>query len=852
MEPNLTEIRNSASGAVNAGLINNSGVFWLGEIATNSASGNFNLTEIRANSASGNFSAGSGIELHGKAFQASVSGANLLATNTPTDNYVPSYDIATGKFTWVENAGGGGGGGSMTSVKSNGSAVGGSDIVTLDFSSDFGVAETPDTEINITIGTLNQNTTGSAATLTTARAIALAGDVTGTANFDGSAGISITSTIANDAVTYAKMQDTAADNRLLGAATAGTIGEVQVATAMIADDAVTYAKMQHTGTANRVLGAASAGAIGEVQVATDMVADDAISYAKIQNVSATDRILGRDSSGAGVIEEITPANLRTMINVEDGAAADQTKSDIDGLAITTVGTLAAGDATAIVSAASTTAAGKVELATTAETTTGTDTARAVTPDGLKDGYQGSTNVTTLGTIANGTWQGTAIAHAFIGDDAIDGDNIADSAVNSEHYVDGSIDTAHIDDDQVTYAKVQNVSATSRVLGRITSGAGVIEELTGANIVSIIGTLNQDTTGSAATLTTARAIAVAGNVTGTANFDGSAGISITTTLATDAIVTANITDLNVTTGKIADNGITLAKMAGLARGSIIIGDSSGDPAALGIGSNTYVLTSDGTDIAWAAAGGGGSVAGDTFATDLKVGRDSQNLIDFATTDNKIILRANNVNQVSLIDNVFGPEADSDVDLGTTGVRWKDAYVDSITVTGNTDVDGDLDVDGTTNLDAVDIDGAVDLAGELKLTGAFVPGAGLNASTKTTSINLDLSTGNYFEVTLTSGQSPVATIVFTNAKVGQRFMIRVIQPASGGTIVLDSVADGWDTISINSDTSTDASNVACKWGGGIGPILTTGNGAADLYGFVIRGVDGSAAIDGVIIAQGLAAT
>ena len=58
--------------------------------------------------------------------------------------------------------------------------------------------------------------------------------------------------------------------------------------------------------------------------------------------------------------------------------------------------------------ASASARGIVELATTAETTTGTDTARAVTPDGLKDGYQGSTNVTTLGTIATGTWQGTAI------------------------------------------------------------------------------------------------------------------------------------------------------------------------------------------------------------------------------------------------------------------------------------------------------------------------------------------------------------------------------------------------------------------------------------------------------------
>ena len=53
--------------------------------------------------------------------------------------------------------------------------------------------------------------------------------------------------------------------------------------------------------------------------ATFTIDNDAVTYAKIQNVSATNRILGRDSSGAGVIEEITPASLRTMLNVADGA-----------------------------------------------------------------------------------------------------------------------------------------------------------------------------------------------------------------------------------------------------------------------------------------------------------------------------------------------------------------------------------------------------------------------------------------------------------------------------------------------------------------------------------------------------
>ena len=50
----------------------------------------------------------------------------------------------------------------------------------------------------------------------------------------------------------------------------------------------------------------------------------------------------------------------------------------------------------------------------------------------------------------------------------------------------AVTTAKITDGNVTYAKIQNISATSRVLGRITAGAGVIEELTGANIATIIG------------------------------------------------------------------------------------------------------------------------------------------------------------------------------------------------------------------------------------------------------------------------------------------------------------------------------------------------------------------------------
>lgn len=51
---------------------------------------------------------------------------------------------------------------------------------------------------------------------------------------------------------------------------------------------------------------------------------------------------------------------------------------------------------------------------------------------------------------------------------------------------GNTPAISLNDAGVTYAKIQNVSATSRILGRISANAGVIEELTGANVATIIG------------------------------------------------------------------------------------------------------------------------------------------------------------------------------------------------------------------------------------------------------------------------------------------------------------------------------------------------------------------------------
>ncbi len=159
-----------------------------------------------------------------------------------------------------------------------------------------------------------------------------------------------------------------------------------------------------------------------------VVNDGSITYAKMQDVSATSRILGRITAGSGDVEELTAANVKTLLaltssdvglgnvtndaqlkiasNLSDlnsavtartnlglGSIATQDSNNvtITGGSITAITDLAIADGgtgastaadafTALKQAASDTATGVVELATSAEITTGTDTTRAITPD----------------------------------------------------------------------------------------------------------------------------------------------------------------------------------------------------------------------------------------------------------------------------------------------------------------------------------------------------------------------------------------------------------------------------------------------------------------------------------------
>lgn len=118
-------------------------------------------------------------------------------------------------------------------------------------------------------------------------------------------------------------------------------------------------------------------------------------------------------NGTGAIQATTVlGNGQLLIGDGSGVPTIATLTAGEGIDITN----GAGSITILGEDASTSNKGIVELATTAETTTGTSTTLAVTPSGLTNGYQGSTNVTTLGTIGTGVWNGTAIADAYVAND----------------------------------------------------------------------------------------------------------------------------------------------------------------------------------------------------------------------------------------------------------------------------------------------------------------------------------------------------------------------------------------------------------------------------------------------------
>ena len=65
-------------------------------------------------------------------------------------------------------------------------------------------------------------------------------------------------------------------------------------------------------------------------ISTAKIADEAVTLAKLEDFSSG-RILGRLASGTGETSQLTASSVRSIINVEDGATADQSASEIVAL-----------------------------------------------------------------------------------------------------------------------------------------------------------------------------------------------------------------------------------------------------------------------------------------------------------------------------------------------------------------------------------------------------------------------------------------------------------------------------------------------------------------------------------------
>ncbi len=134
------------------------------------------------------------------------------------------------------------------------------------------------------------------------------------------------------------------------------------------------------------------------------------------------------------------------------------------------------------------------------------------------------------------------------------------------------------------------------------------------------------------------------------------------------------------------------------------------------SNNIKKTTVGDIVNLASSG----VSGNTFASDLKIGRDADNLIDFATTDNEITFRVSAADVLELTNassdvvltvltadknfTVKGTDGSSaitalDIDMAAAGKATFNGEI----VAPSLDIENDVDINGTLEADAITING-----------------------------------------------------------------------------------------------------------------------------------------------------
>ena len=283
------------------------------------------------------------------------------------------------------------------------------------------------------------------------------------------------------------------------------------------------------------------------------------------------------------------------------------------------------------------------------------------------------NVTSLGTLTSLTVDDVVIDGAVIGHTS-DTDLITLSSgvvtvagevdatsldISGDADIDGTLEADAITIGGVTLAETISDTVGAMVSSNTETGISVSYDDSDNTLDFVIGTLNQDTTGTAAVATT-----------------------------------VTITD-NESTNE--ENAVVFT--AG--------GDVDGGNLGLESDGNLTYNPSSGTLTATAFAGAlTGNVTGNASGTAATVtGAAQSNITSLGT------LTTLTVDNVIINGTTIGHTSDTDLMTLADGVLTVAGEVDATSL----DVSGDIDVDGTTNLDVVDIDGAVDMASTLTVAG-----------------------------------------------------------------------------------------------------------------------------------------
>tara|TARA_Y100000310_G_scaffold35288_1_gene33350 strand:+ start:398 stop:2338 length:1941 start_codon:yes stop_codon:yes gene_type:complete len=450
--------------------------------------------------------------------------------------------------------------------------------------------------------------------------------------------------------------------------------------------------------------------------------------------------------GAAGTGDITGVTLSS----DSGSAAD-TSANVDIAIVGGAGidTSATGTTVTITGeTASASNAGIVELATTAETNTGSDAARAVTPDGLNDWTGGAGAITKLGTIASGVWSGTALV----------GGKIANDAIDSQHYADGSIDTAHIAADQITAALIaddvinsehyaagsidlehmssQSVDEDNLYISNTGSNGQFLQKQSGNNgglTWAVAATSNTtytagdglDLSGTEFALETGTASNIGGViVAGTANevnvaYSGgtaTVGLPDDVTIAGDLTVSGTTTTVNSTTVSIADPIFEMGASGSddnLDRGIIMkYNDGSAKKAFMGFDDSTgkFTMIANATDSSSVISGSAGTLVMTTFEGALSGNASTATALatarSFTTTGDVVItstnfdgsgnfsaaatIQAGSVEEAMMADNSV--DSDSYVDGSIDTAHIANDQITAALMADNS-IDSDMYVDGS---------------------------------------------------------------------------------------------------------------------------------------------------------------